>query len=489
MNQDIIYKDPSVEFIENLLQEITEGNLLYPKFQRPLVWKEADKLALLESITIGTPIGSILLWKSKTAIACHDSFEGFPLGSAREGSENFYILDGLQRLSTLYMALSQPENESNTGAEIDYYYYDLKNNKFIAQDSIDNSPYLLPINILLNTIQLVKFQRKVFEEVTKDEFEKILQKIDYLHAAFKKYKLPVISIVTDNIKAVTHTFHKINSKGVQVNEKDMLHALTWSKSFDLNNEVTKLKIDLLNPIKWGEIDDEIIFRTLKLNLNLNVYKTSNDYFVKKVVEDSNFLSESIVGLKEAILLIKNNINVPHVSFIPSPIQIPIIANCFYKFKKLSLKQKEILENWFWYTAYSESFSGLSDDNLKKIINDLYYSLESESYVWSIAKKSPCIDKSNKYIFRSVRSKLWLLNLLRYARYENYPTIDKSVVKTLFNKNCFQDESLFQHLGNRYLIKADEVMTLEAPDVIVTQRYNFFSQLEWNFFKQIEKNYN
>lgn len=241
MNQEIIYKDPTVDFIESLLQDITEGRLLYPKFQRPLIWDTQDKLSLLESIRIGTPIGSVLLWKSKTAIPCHASFEGFALGYPIEGNDNFYILDGLQRLSTLYMALSQIKNHNNTGLNIDYYYYDLKGNKFISQDSVDDSPYLLPVNIILNTISLVKFQRKVFEEVHPSEFEEILQKIDSLHAAFKKYKLPVISIVTDNIKAVTSTFHKINSKGVQVNEKDMFHALTWSKSFDLNNEIENLK--------------------------------------------------------------------------------------------------------------------------------------------------------------------------------------------------------------------------------------------------------
>ena len=177
MNQEIIYKDPTVDFIESLLQDITEGRLLYPKFQRPLIWDTQDKLSLLESIRIGTPIGSVLLWKSKTAIPCHASFEGFALGYPIEGNDNFYILDGLQRLSTLYMALSQIKNTNHTGLNIDYYYYDLKGNKFISQDSVDDSPYLLPVNIILNTISLVKFQRKVFEEVHPSEFEEILQKI------------------------------------------------------------------------------------------------------------------------------------------------------------------------------------------------------------------------------------------------------------------------------------------------------------------------
>ncbi|MDV7613641.1 DUF262 domain-containing protein [Acinetobacter baumannii] len=491
MNQDIIYKDPTVDFIESLLQDITEGRLLYPKFQRPLIWDTSDKLALLESIRIGTPIGSVLLWKSKTAIPCHTSFEGFALGYPKEGSDNFYILDGLQRLSTLYMALSQIKNHSETGFNVDYYYYDLKGNKFISQDYVDDSPYLLPVNILLNTISLVKFQRKVFEEVDKSEFEEILKKIDSLHAAFKKYKLPVISIVTDNIKAVTSTFHKINSKGVQVNEKDMFHALTWSKSFDLNNEIEILKNKFLSPLKWGDIDDETIFRTIKVNLHLNVYKTSTDAFVKKVVEDNNFLYKSTISLKNAIEFIIGELNVPHISFMPSPIQIPIIAHCFYELKTLSDRQKEILKNWFWYTAYTESFSGLSDDNLKKIIDDLYKSLTLEKYIWSITKKNSCIDKSDKYIFRSVRTKLWLLNILRYNNFHNFENLDKSSIKFLFNKNQLANKTLFQHLGNRGLFndtdiifKSDEFFKFSSPDEIIHNRYNKYAEFEKNFFLKL-----
>lgn len=491
MNQEIIYKDPTVDFIESLLQDITGGRLLYPKFQRPLIWDTQDKLSLLESIRIGTPIGSVLLWKSKTAIPCHASFEGFALGYPIEGNDNFYILDGLQRLSTLYMALSQIKNHNNTGLDIDYYYYDLKVNKFISQDSVDDSPYLLPVNIILNTISLVKFQRKVFEEVHPSEFEEILQKIDSLHAAFKKYKLPVISIVTDNIKAVTSTFHKINSKGVQVNEKDMFHALTWSKSFDLNNEIENLKKEFLSPLEWGDIDDETIFRTIKLNLNLNVYKTSTEAFVKKIVEDDSFLYKSTTSLKKAIEFIINDLNVPHISFMPSAIQIPIIANCFYEINTLSHKQKEILRNWFWYTAYTESFSGLSDDNLKKIIEDLYKSLTLEKYIWSITQKSSCIDKSNKYIFRSVRTKLWLLNILRYNKFHSVENLDKSNIKFLFSKNQLANKNLFQHLGNRGLFndidiifKDDDLFKFSSPDEIIHNRYNKYAKFEKQFFAQL-----
>ena len=271
----------------------------------------------------------------------------------------------------------------------------------------------------------------------------------------------------------------------------MFHALTWSKSFDLNNEIENLKKEFLSPLEWGDIDDETIFRTIKLNLNLNVYKTSTEAFVKRIVEDDSFLYKSTVSLKNAIEFIINDLNVPHISFMPSAIQIPIIANCFYEINTLSHKQKEILRNWFWYTAYTESFSGLSDDNLKRIIEDLYKSLTLEKYIWSITKKSSCIDKSNKYIFRSVRTKLWLLNILRFNKFHSVENLDKSNIKFLFSKNQLANKDLFQHLGNRdifndidIILKDDDLLKFSSPDEIIHNRYNKYAKFEKQFFAQL-----
>lgn len=65
-------------------QERVLGPFILPPFQRPLVWTEAQKIALIESIYMGLPIGSIVWNRSKIASETDE-----------------WLLDGQQRASAI----------------------------------------------------------------------------------------------------------------------------------------------------------------------------------------------------------------------------------------------------------------------------------------------------------------------------------------------------------------------------------------------------
>lgn len=67
--------------------------VVVPKFQRRLVWKEEQRLALIESIYRGYPIGAVLLSKRPADAS---------------GTEVFQVVDGLQRTSTLVRYADEP---------------------------------------------------------------------------------------------------------------------------------------------------------------------------------------------------------------------------------------------------------------------------------------------------------------------------------------------------------------------------------------------
>src|ERR1700733_9463637 len=97
---------PSVEHLPTIFRRIESRNLLIPAFQRTFVWKRAQILALFESVYNGFPIGSILLWRvDELILKISDSPEiPFPKGPPKLPAN--FILDGLQRLSTLYGAFN-----------------------------------------------------------------------------------------------------------------------------------------------------------------------------------------------------------------------------------------------------------------------------------------------------------------------------------------------------------------------------------------------
>src|SRR6185312_8421841 len=89
---------PQIQRLPNLLREVQAGEIRVPRFQRPFVWKTDQRLDLFKSIYEGIPVGSFLIWRTRDHdLQCYDH-----LGSVRQ-----YLLDGHQRLTTLYVALGE----------------------------------------------------------------------------------------------------------------------------------------------------------------------------------------------------------------------------------------------------------------------------------------------------------------------------------------------------------------------------------------------
>ena len=106
MNEKINVK-PDTIFLEDLLDDIADGKYKIPVFQRDFVWNSSQMLELFDSILKGYPIGSLLFWKTKEY---KTKSEIGPYIIEKEDSDDAkYVLDGFQRISTLFGVLTNPK--------------------------------------------------------------------------------------------------------------------------------------------------------------------------------------------------------------------------------------------------------------------------------------------------------------------------------------------------------------------------------------------
>jgi hypothetical protein len=412
-----IYTDPQILFIEQIIDLMKSGLLLCPKFQRNFVWEPERQRDLLNSIRSGIPIGSIMVWETKIPVKCYSEIGLIKLPVANDQTYKKYILDGLQRLTTLFTCLNRSDKEDDESF-INKFYYDLKKKRFFYNlDSKSKNEFMMPMNIILDSVALLKFQRKLMINSDIQNIDEIINEIDEISAAFRQYKVPVIPISTDDIKLVTNTFQKINSKGVSVNPQQMIHALTWNgNDYDFNDEIERHRTNLLF-LHWGDISEDVILKTIKVNLNLNIYKTDATTVSSKINSDYGVIDTSVMYLREAILFYKNEVIVPSVSFLPYSFHLIILAHIFYKYKikydEVSEEQKNIIINWFWYTSYTEAFSGASDNDVKKMIEVFLESFDnSRLYKFYKKKIDYSFEKNYGYNFRSVKTKRSILYFLK-----------------------------------------------------------------------------
>lgn len=93
--------------LQSLLTDISLGHLKLPEIQRAYVWKPTQVASLVESLYLGYPTGSFLLWQTDA----EPQERRLSIGEtqASPSAQPRYLLDGQQRLTSLHRALKRSD--------------------------------------------------------------------------------------------------------------------------------------------------------------------------------------------------------------------------------------------------------------------------------------------------------------------------------------------------------------------------------------------
>lgn len=105
--------DQESGFALALQKRVLEGDAAPAAFQRPYVWREKHVEALWESIAMGVPIGSFLLWRPESGAASGRMLGPIALDPSPSSA---LVLDGQNRLATLAWSATDPETDVPDGA-------------------------------------------------------------------------------------------------------------------------------------------------------------------------------------------------------------------------------------------------------------------------------------------------------------------------------------------------------------------------------------
>ncbi len=106
--------------ISELLQDIEKFGIVLPEFQREYVWAKEQAKQLMVSLYKGYPTGSLLVWRTdEPPDIKHEEVPSDKLGAVN------VLLDGQQRLTTLYMLIKGQIPPYYTDADIMYDPRDL----------------------------------------------------------------------------------------------------------------------------------------------------------------------------------------------------------------------------------------------------------------------------------------------------------------------------------------------------------------------------
>ena len=231
--------------VSNLVSEVDSGIIALPDLQRPFVWKDKQIRDLFDSLYRGLPTGLIILWQIGGNMG-----EFKPIGFEKPTTPNRLVIDGQQRLTSLYAVFTgKPVLDKNYKERIPKIAFNPITDEIeVLNSSREKSPEWINNITEIFDGSLLKIIREYTSNIKEkrpdlpiDETE-IENKIEKIRN-IKNYPFSVIELSQDlDPEQVSEIFVRINSKGKILNQSDFILTLMsvyWNDGRKALEEFTK----------------------------------------------------------------------------------------------------------------------------------------------------------------------------------------------------------------------------------------------------------
>jgi hypothetical protein len=259
--------DSTKASLHGLLNNICDGKIQLPDFQRGWVWDDDHIRDLLVSIARSFPVGAIMLLETGGDVHFQTRpIEGLEGSGAKDAVPEKLILDGQQRLTTLTQAIAiktPVETQTSTGKKIKrYYYFDIRHALDAPYDlehaiiAVDENRQVrtnfgrdvaLDLSTLERECQQLYFPcnqimnsdhwEDTLHQVAPDKFSTYMTFRKDILNSFRNYHLPVILLQKETTKeAVCLVFEKVNTGGVQLSVFELVTASYAAEGYNLRDD-------------------------------------------------------------------------------------------------------------------------------------------------------------------------------------------------------------------------------------------------------------
>jgi len=506
-----LYQDAT---ISRIIEGVNEKYFL-PDIQRPFVWKQEQIYALFDSIMRGYPINTFLFWQISKDYLSENKIKKFPFVKSNKekstedltynNSEYLLVLDGQQRITSLFIALKgsyferrkekellfnvlSGNDEDDDGLLFEFKFLEKTNKTFFSENG------KLWINVkrvyeCKKSEDKIDIREEVSESVQENNQKKLIERnIDVLYDRLKSQQ--ILNFYPEEEKdydKVLDIFVRTNSGGTKLTYSDLLFStikLKWREARE-NFE------SLLKDINGEDFDFDtdfvlktcfVYFAQTQKDVKYSRKNVDDEVKIKQIVENWKKITDSIKIARD--LLSRARIN--HSKLLTSNNALIPIAYFIYKYDFKSFgdsNQKKIispeieteLRNFLLSSLLTGLFGGQADTILysikQEIDNQNKEIFPLKEIKSSMIKKNKSLDVTEEFLdnvsYQDKNSYL-ILNLL-------YPNVElKTASKTnlpeqdhLFSKDELRDKGYFEEEINsiyniRYLTSTSNKKKSKTP---------------------------
>lgn len=371
---------------EALFVEIDSGQIKLPMFQREFVWDKEQSAKLIDSILKGYPIGTFIFWKTRDALRSVKDIGNHTLPETPKGDYAQYILDGQQRITSLY-AIRKGIRISKDGKEINYrdiyvnLDYDPLNDEQIVTSQKEEGKSYVSVHELLT-----RKMGELFKQVGLDKSDLI----EEYKTKLTTYDFATITIKDYPIDIACDVFSRINTGGKPLTLFEIMVAMTYdeAKGFDLalkydellngsdeaDKSLTKAKFDTVPAATVLQAVAAITTDSIRAK---DILKIRRDKFI------ANW-EPMVSSMFTAVDFIRTKLHVPVSQLLPYSSLLVPFTYFFHKNgnKRPTEAQSKLLKQFFYWVGLNWRYSGSTETKIAEDLKKMNLILREKSPKYS-----------------------------------------------------------------------------------------------------------
>jgi len=332
--------------LQKVFDQIENGNMKIPRFQRGYVWERSKIVKLLNSIYAQHPIGTFFIWETSDQYGDYcKNMDELGLPQKPEDGKIQFIIDGQQRITSLYVAL-----RGKKLGTIDYSTICFNLDKKCFQvPRLKTEPNNIPVWRIFNSNE--------YGNLLSDYISKgadYAQSIITCNQILVNYPICIIKSLNVDLEEAVTIFENINQGGKRLTLFDLVHASVWSQDFDLRQLVEEFNDS--NEIKrFGSLSEETFTQSLSLNAKNNCQKINQLHLTNS--ECKKYWSRTTDCLRLAIDFVRS-LGAVRSDILPYEAMLPVLQYYYFVYGKSSIDSvhKQLITDWFWSTTFSKRYS-------------------------------------------------------------------------------------------------------------------------------------
>ena len=409
--------------LKDLLLQVQKGELQLPEFQRSWVWDDGKICKLIESITMGFPMGVVMFLETGGEVNYKPRvFTGVDPQMVNV-KPDYLVLDGQQRLTTLFQVFMSKKPvetcwERNKSSVIYRYYYldivkalddnedredaiiSISDKKVKTSDigkvitldlstrELEYENLMFPLNLMFDPTESMNWCLGMLQYYQNDPTKLALyQKFNTdIISSVIAYKLPAIKVLKNTSQSsVCQIFENVNRGGVPLNVFELVTASLAAEGIELRQEWNAIKKDFSQFNVMRDIDGTSFITSMTLwdsyeksiasggktgvkckkkdvmGLRASVFKAKRDTLKKGFVEAARFLIKQ--GVYAADNLPYNTQFVPLAAIFAYDMSHQHLLTNMPNLSKLS--------KWYWCGVFGELYGSANETRYASDIKDLF----------------------------------------------------------------------------------------------------------------------